>query len=133
MLQKKYTDSDDMNMHLTFFTMESQKLRNNAFDNEFLVQLMLMSLPQDNTNWNMVIIIILQSTSDIKKLTTTNVTTCLMQEYSCLTGSESTDSTLAACTGKTLKLANKSNKHCTYKPCCKQGHLEADCQMKKHD
>ena len=118
MLQKRYTDGDDMNMHLTLFTNENQKLGKNAFDDEFLVQLMLMSLPQDNTNWN-VTIIILQSTSDTKKLSTTDVTTHLMQEYSCLTSSESTDSALASCTGKTSKSANKLNKHCTYKPCHK--------------
>ena len=131
MLQKKCTNGDDMNMHLIFVTMENQKLGKNAFDDEFLVQLMLMSLPQDNTNKNMVTIIILQSTSDTKKLSTTNVTTCLMQEYSHLTSSESTDSVLAACTGNRSKSANK--KHCTYKPCCKQGHLKANCQMKKHE
>ena len=59
MLQKKYTDGDDMNMHLTFFIMENRKLGTKAFDDEFLVQLMLMSLPQDNINWNMVTIILL--------------------------------------------------------------------------
>ena len=65
---------------------------------------MLMSLPQDNTNWNMVTIVLLQATSDTKKLTTTDVTTRLMQEYSRLIGSESTDSALAArtCKGTTL-------------------------------
>jgi len=63
MLQKKYTDGDDMNMHLTFFTLENRKLGNNAFDDEFLAQLILMSLPQDNINWNMVTIVLLQSTS----------------------------------------------------------------------
>ena len=133
MLQKKYTDGNDMNMHLTFFTIENQKLRKKVFDDEFLVQLMLMSLPQDNVNWNTATIILLQSTSDTKKLSTTDVITCLMQEYSCLTSSESTDSALAEHTSKTSKSANKLNKHCTYKPCCKQGHLEAECQMKKHD
>ena len=90
----------------------------------------LCPFSQDNTNWN---IVILQSTSDTKKLSTTDVTTHLMQEYSCLTGSESTDSALAACTGKTSKSANKLNKDCTYKPCRKQSHLEADCWMKKHE
>ena len=50
MLQKKYNDGDDMNVHLMFFTMENRKLRTNAFDDEFLMQLMLMSLPQDNIN-----------------------------------------------------------------------------------
>ena len=59
MLQKKYTDSDNINIHLMFFTLENQKLGNNAFDNEFLAQLILMSLPQDNTNWNTVTIILL--------------------------------------------------------------------------
>ena len=113
MLQKKYTDSNDMNTHLMFFTMENQKLGKNASDDKFLVQLILMSLPQDNINWNMVTIIFLQSTSDTNKLKTSDVTTCLMQEYSHLTGSVSTYSALAVCTGKTSKLANKSNKHCT--------------------
>lgn len=56
----------------------------------------------------------------------------LIQKYSCLTSSESTDSAFAMCTGKTSKSA-KLNKCCTYKLCCKQGHLEADCQMKKCD
>ena len=71
--------------------------------------------------------------SDTKKFSTIDVTTHLMQEYSCLTGSESTDSALATCTGKTSKSANKSNKDCTYKPCHKQGHLDTDCWIKKHD
>ena len=94
---------------------------------------MLMSLPQDNVNWNTVTIILLQGTSDSRKLSTTDVITCLLQEYSHLTGSESTDSALAAHAGKSSKPANKSNKHCTYKPCRKKGHLEADCRMKKCD
>ena len=128
MLQKKYTDGDDMNMHLTFFIMENRKLGTKAFDDEFLVQLMLMSLPQDNINWNTVTIILLQSTSDTNKLKTSDVITRLMQEYNRLTGSESTDLALAACSGTTSKSANKSNKRCTYKPCCKQGHLEVDSQ-----
>jgi Zn-finger protein len=133
MLQKKYTDGDDMNTHLTFFTMENRKLGNNAFDNEFLAQLMLMSLPQDNVNWNTVTIVLLQSTSDTNKLKTSDVITRLMQEYNRLTGSESTDLALAARTGTTSKSANKLNKRCTYKPCHKQGHLEVDCRMKKCD
>jgi transposase InsO family protein len=133
MLQKKYTDGDDMNTHLTFFTMENRKLGTKAFDDEFLAQLMLMSLPQDNINWNTVTIVLLQSTSDTNKLKTSDVITRLMQEYNRLTGSESTDSALAARTGTTSKSANKSNKRCTYKPCRKQGHLEVDCRMKKRD
>ena len=59
-------------MHLMFFTLENQKLGNNAFDNEFLAQLILMSLPQDNTNWNTVTIILLQFMSDTKKLKTSD-------------------------------------------------------------
>ena len=132
MLQKKYTDGDDMNTHLTFFTLENRKLRNNAFDDEFLAQLMLMSLPQDNVNWNTVTIVLLQSTSDTKKLKTSDVTTRLMQEYSHLTGSESTDSALAVRTGKTSKTASTSVK-CTYKPCGKPGHTEAECWKKKRN
>jgi len=133
MLQKKYNDGDDMNTHLTFFTMENRKLGTNAFDDEFLAQLMLMSLPQDNINWNTVTIVLLQATSESKKLSTTNVTTRLMQEYSRLTGSKSTDSALAACAGKSSKQTSKSGKWCTYKPCHKKGHTEDECRMKKRD
>ena len=93
---------------------------------------MLMSLPQDNINWNMVTIVLLQATSETKKLSTTDVTTRLMQEYSRLTGSESTDSALAAHAGKS-KQTSKSGKWCTYKPCHKKGYTEDECRMKKRD
>ena len=94
------------------------------------MQLMLMSLPQDNTNWNMVMIVLLQATSNTNKLSTTNVTTHLMQECSCLTSSESTDSALAVHTTKSSKSATTTVK-CTYRPCRKPGHTEAECQKKK--
>ncbi len=125
MLEKKYTDGDDMNSHLTFFSMENRKLGKNAFDDEFLAQLMLMSLPRDST-WETLVVVLLQSTSDTNKLKTSNVTTRLMQEYCCLTSTESIDSALTTRAGKSSKLP-KAQVRCTYKPCCKSGHTEAEC------
>ena len=103
MLEKKYTDGDDMNLHLAFFSMENRKLGKNAFDDEFLAQLMLMSLPRDST-WETLVVVLLQSTSDTNKLKISDVTTRLMQEYCHLTGTESIDSALTTHTGKSLKL-----------------------------
>ena len=48
-LEKKYTDGEDMHTHLDFLTMENRKFDKKAFDNEFLTQIMLMSLPRDST------------------------------------------------------------------------------------
>ena len=73
MLEKKYTDGEDMNAHLMFFTMENRKLGKQAFDDESLVQLMLMSLPHDST-WETLVVVLLQSTSDTVKLKTSDVT-----------------------------------------------------------
>ena len=73
-------------------------------------------------------IVLLQATSDTNKLSTTDVTTCLIQEYSHLTSSESTDMH----TTKSLKSATTTVK-CTYRPCYKPGHTEAECQKKKHN
>src|SRR6266567_3866279 len=115
MLEKKYIDGDDMNSHLTFFSMENRKLGKNTFDDEFLAPLMLMCLPCDST-WEALVVILLQSTSDTNKLKTSNVTTHLMQEYRRLTGTESIDSTLTTCTGKSSK-PPKAQVRCTYKPC----------------
>ena len=44
-LEKRYTDGEDMHVHLDFLTMENWKLNKKAFDDEFLAQIMLMSLP----------------------------------------------------------------------------------------
>jgi hypothetical protein len=132
MLEKKYTDGDDMNSHLTFFTLENRKLGTNAFDDEFLAQLMLMSLPHDST-WETLVVVLLQSTSDTNKLKTSDVTTRIMQEYRRLTGVESTDSALAARAAKSSK-SSKTQVKCTYRPCRKLGHTEAECfKKKKHE
>ena len=131
MMEKKYTDGEDMNTHLTFFTLENRKLGKQAFDDEFLAQLMLMSLPHDST-WETLAVVLLQSTSDTIKLKTSDVTVRLMQEYNRLTGGESADSALAARTGKSSR-PSKAKIKCTYAPCGKPGHTEAKCRMKKRD
>jgi hypothetical protein len=80
MLNKKYTDGKSMHAHLSFFTTENCKLATKAFNNEFLAQIMLMSLPHDLT-WETLVVALLQSTNDKNPLTTVNVTSQLMQEY----------------------------------------------------
>jgi len=111
--------------------MENRKLGKQAFDDESLVQLMLMSLPHDST-WETLVVVLLQSTSDTVKLKTSDITVRLMQEYNRLTGSESTDSALAAHAGKLSKMPKAKTK-CTYAPCGKSGHTEAQCWRKKRD
>jgi hypothetical protein len=48
-LEKKYSDGDDMHEHLNLLMMENHKLSKKGFYNEFLVQVMLMSLPWECT------------------------------------------------------------------------------------
>jgi hypothetical protein len=73
MLNKKYTDGESMHAHLSFFSTENSKLATKAFDNEFLGQIMLMSLPRDST-WETLVIALLQSTNNKNSLTTVDVT-----------------------------------------------------------
>ena len=73
MLTKQYTKGDNMHMHLSFFTTENCKLGSKGFDDKFLAQVMLMSLPRDST-WETLVITLLQSASDTKPLTTTDIT-----------------------------------------------------------
>ena len=94
-LEKKYTNSEDMHTHLNFLTVENRKLDKKAFDDKFLAQIMLVSLPQDST-WETIIVVLLQSASDTTPLSTTIVSTKLMQDYCCITGAEHADSVLAA-------------------------------------
>ena len=58
MLTKQYTEGDNMHMHLSFFTTENCKLGSKDFNDEFLTQGMLMSLPCDST-WETLIITLL--------------------------------------------------------------------------
>jgi hypothetical protein len=95
MLSKKYTEGESMHTHLTLLMSENRKLGTKAFDDEFLAQMMLMSLPRDST-WETLIVALLQSTNDQNPLTSVNVTSRLMQEYRRLTGTDTTDSALLA-------------------------------------
>ena len=56
----------------------------------------------------------------------------LCKRYRRLTGAESANSALAARSGKSSKLP-KAKVKCTYKPCRKTGHTEAECWKKKRD
>ena len=72
-LEKKYTDGEDLHTHFSHITMENQKLQQKGFDNEFLAQILLMSLPQDNTTWSTLIVTLIQATTDSNPLKSEDV------------------------------------------------------------
>ena len=72
-LEKKYTDREDLHAHFSHITMENWKLQQKGFDNEFLAQILLMSLPQDNTTWSTLIVTLIQATTDSNPLKSEDV------------------------------------------------------------
>ena len=131
MLNKKYTDGESMHAHLSFFSTENCKVATKVFDNEFLAQVMLMSLPRDST-WETLVVALLQSTSDKNPLTTVDVTSQPMQEYHRLTGTDSADTVILASRGNNKSKPSKpSHKRCRY--CQNYGHTEGECRRKKQD
>jgi hypothetical protein len=95
MLEKKYAEGENMHAHISFITSENHKLRDKAFDDEFLAQILLMSLPRDST-WETLVIALLQTSSDTSLLTSVNVSSRLMQEHRRLTGTDQSDNALIA-------------------------------------
>ncbi|KAJ6561716.1 hypothetical protein B0H19DRAFT_1259365 [Mycena capillaripes] len=112
-----------MQAHLSFLQLENRKLGANAFDDEFLAQIMLMFLLRD-TSWETLVVAHLQS------VTSDDVVHRLIGEYRCLTGTDSsTDSALLANNAgpKSLSATAGSKKRCGY--CRYRGHIEEDdCQ-----
>jgi gag-polypeptide of LTR copia-type len=90
-LEKKYEDGESMQMHIDFLLRENNKLAaaGKAFNNEFMAQILLMSLPHPSL-WETITVTLLQSTSNPKKLSMHDVSACLLQEAAHLTGSAST-------------------------------------------
>ena len=74
---------------------ENQKLGSKAFNDEFLAQLILMSLPCDST-WELLAVALLQLTSDTNLLTSMDMTLQLMQEYCHLEGTDVTNPAMLA-------------------------------------
>ena len=102
-----------------------------AFNDEFLMQVMLMSLPCDST-WETLVIALLQSTKVQAPPTSTNIMWHLMQEYCHLTGTEGSDSILLAShKSKSSRSSNKKKKICDY--CHYTGHTMEECHRKKRD
>jgi hypothetical protein len=95
-LEKKYDEEESMHTHLSFIQSENRKLGPKAFDDEFLAQIMLISLPRDST-WETLVVSHLQSITSTTKLNSLDVVSRLMQEYRRITGiNPSTDSALLA-------------------------------------
>ena len=66
MLQKRYVEGESMLDHVDFFTKENRKLGTKGFDDHFLAQLILMSLPRDGTWETIVVVLISAQTPDSK-------------------------------------------------------------------
>lgn len=132
-LEKRYSDESDETMlaHLNFITLENRKLGSKAFDDEFLAQIMLMSLPHNST-WETLVVSLLQSVTDASPLKSIDITARLMQEWRRLTGNtESADSAMAAKVRKEKSFSGKKKKRCGY--CKYTGHDEDECRRKKND
>ena len=72
-LKKKYTEGEDLHAHFSHILMENRKLQKKGFDDEFLAQILLMSLPQDNTTWSTLIVTLIQATMDSNPLKSEDV------------------------------------------------------------
>jgi hypothetical protein len=134
MLEKKYVEGENMHTHISFLTTENRKLGNKAFDDEFLAQVLLMSLPRDST-WETLVVALLQTSSDKSILKSVDVSSRLMQEFRRLTGPDPSDTALIAasrnaksgcgnCAGGKKK--KKRCGHCGY-----IGHTADECKRKK--
>ncbi|KIK60253.1 hypothetical protein GYMLUDRAFT_1000242 [Collybiopsis luxurians FD-317 M1] len=134
MMDKRYNDGDNMQGHINFFILENKKLStSDAFSDEFLAQLMLMSLPRNDSTWETFTIVTLSAITATNKLSTTFLSTWLMEEYNWLTSPNSIESANIAQSGKRQKPNQKKSKKdwCGY--CHKGLHAEKDCRKKKAD
>jgi hypothetical protein len=133
-LEKKYIEDESMPAHLSFLQLENRKLGAKAFDDEFLAQIMLMSLPRDST-WETLVVALLQSITDSHKLTCADVVSRLTQEYRRLTATDTAThaALLAKRRGARSSSATAGSKKFRCRYCTYRGHVEAQCQKKQHD
>jgi gag-polypeptide of LTR copia-type len=135
-LEKKYEDGESMQTHIDFLLRENNKLAaaGKAFDDEFMAQILLMSLPRPSL-WETITVTLLQSASDSKKLSTHDVSARLLQEAARLTGSASTATSDSALLTKDKAKGQKSKDK--KRPKCKywkySGHTEDQCWRKEAD
>jgi len=94
MLEKKYIDGEDLHAHFNFIIMENRKLGKKAFDDEFLAQLLLMSLPRDSVTWETLIVSLLQNATESQPLKSDDVISRCLVQYQRLNGIESGNSAL---------------------------------------
>jgi len=94
MLEKKYTDGEDLHAHFNFIIMENRKLGKKAFDDEFLAQILLMSLPRDSVTWETLTVALLQAATETTPLKSDDVMRRCMVQHQRLNGNESGNSAL---------------------------------------
>jgi gag-polypeptide of LTR copia-type len=136
MMKREYVEGESMQVHIDFLLGKNKKLAasKQAFDDEFMAQLILMSLPSPSL-WDTIIVTLLQSVSDTKKLSTVDVTARLLQEATRITGPTQSisDAALYAKNKGLVKHTNKppskrKRKTCGF--CQGGGHVEDVCRKK---
>ena len=134
MLEKKYIDSEDLHAHFNYIILENRKLGIKAFDDEFLAQLLLMSLPRDSVTWESLTVSLLQSVTESSPLKSEEVVKRCMVQYQRLNSPDSNSALAAAArsssrTFKKDQSKKKSSVKCGY--CGYTGHVDEDCRKKK--
>ena len=147
MFKCEYKTGDSMQSHIATYSNNNHLLHQigsrHAFSDEFLSQLLLMSLPQPS-NWEIIVISLVTASSNATPLMFHDMSTCLLQEASHLLGSEATSEDSALLEkkpqgshnqGKGAKNKGKktmNNKNAiTCKYCMKLGHKMDECYTKQ--
>ena len=128
MIKREFVEGESMQSHIDFLLGKNKKLATSkqAFNDEFMAQLILMSLPSPLL-WDTIIVTLLQSVSDTKKLSTTDVTARLLQEATWISGPNQSTSN-AALYVKNKPQSKKKKKTCGF--CSGGGHTEEVCRKK---
>jgi len=135
-LQKQYTEGENLPDHLNFFLIENGKLADKQqFLDKFLAQLMLISLPTEGSTWDPIVAMILQTVTEQSPLTTTFVAECLKMEYLCpYSTGDSTNSTNIACQAAWTKTQQRKKLN---GPIClvqqKSNHTNAQCRQQNRE
>jgi len=123
----------DIHTHFSFFITENKKLsEKSAFTDEFLTQIMLMSLPHEISSWETLITMVLQPVLDDNPLTSTYVIQRCVTHHTLLHCAPK-DSVLLAKSSKSKKKSGKPDNWPTCQYCKYKGYTEEDCHCKQQE
>lgn len=135
MIERKYVPGESMTTHINALLQDNARLRQSkqSFDDEFIAQLMLFSLPRNIGQWETLTVTLLQGSSVTNPLTPSDVQSRLVAETMRIDGAASSERALAARTNTRTRPAKstlpaRSNDWCDF--CKFGGHKTADCRRK---